>query len=156
MSLSKVLEKLTVREYILLSLPIIVAILFYILFSSNFEKIIYKVAEGNLNYMPEVPEIPSVIRTTETEDKSTLISLLEVRPYTAPKIEEKPKTVEKAPPPTYRISFIYLGKRRYVIIDNKLWSEGDTLPYGEKILRITKDGILVTGKWGERWIKFLR
>ncbi len=155
MNLTKILGRLTVKEYILLSLPIIIAIFLYTLFSSYLERAIYKIAEDNLNYSPEIPQIPSIVRI-KTEGEQTLISLIEVRPYTAPKIEEKTKTVEKAPPPTYRISFIYIGKHKYVIIDNKLWSEGDTLPYGEKILRITKDGVLVTGKWGERWIKFLR
>ncbi|WP_029522179.1 hypothetical protein [Persephonella sp. KM09-Lau-8] len=155
MNLTKILGRLTVKEYILLSLPIIIAIFLYILFPSYLERAIYKIAEDNLNYSPEIPKIPSIVRI-KTEGEQTLISLIEVRPYTAPKIEEKTKTVEKAPPPTYRISFIYIGKHKYVIIDNKLWSEGDTLPYGEKILRITKDGVLVTGKWGERWIKFLR
>ncbi len=80
------------------------------------------------------------------------LSNLPVVPY-APQ-QAQGETEE--PPPNYKLSFVYIGKnKKFAVIDGKLYMEGDLLPSEEKILKIRKDSILLTGKWGERWVKVL-
>ncbi len=72
------------------------------------------------------------------------------------KAEEVPKTAEKTPerPPSYILSFTYLGNRKsYAIINGMLVREGDILPSKEKVVRITREGVLLLGRWGRRWLR---
>ena len=156
--MNKELKKLNLKDYMLLVLPAITGVLIYAILLPYIYNLMYFFVKDNLEYDIQVPQIYLSIYEKRTRENPIVSMLLDVKPYKAPKQQENLAGTDntKSPAPTYDISFIYIGKHRYVIIDNKLWSEGDTLPYGEKILRITKDGILVTGKWGERWIKFLK
>ncbi len=156
MNLAKDFKKLKAKEILLLFLPVIVGGFLSIVFYPFLQNILYSLFEKNLNYSLKIPEIDFKIRKSPKIYQETVSSLLEIKPYKAPLQMDRPANINKNPAPSYKISFIYIGKNKYVIINNKLWSEGDTLPSGEKILRITRNGILVTGKWGERWIKFLR
>ncbi len=66
---------------------------------------------------------------------------------------KKPK--EKVPPPpVYRISLIYIRDgKKYVVINGRILTEGSRLSDKEYIVKIEKDGVLVNGAWGYRWIK---
>ncbi|GEM_PF-2691242 len=67
---------------------------------------------------------------------------------------QKPKKEEK--PPEYRVTFTFVGTvRNYAIINGRLLKEGDPVSENEKIIKIRKDGVLLTGKWGERWLKIM-
>ncbi|MDQ7056696.1 MAG: hypothetical protein Q9M89_09710 [Persephonella sp.] len=85
---------------------------------------------------------------------SEVEGIITVEPYRA-EIETK-TAQEMEKPPQYTISFIYIGKGRYVIINGKLLKEGENISKNEKIIKIYRDGVLLKGKWGERWIRFLR
>ncbi len=59
----------------------------------------------------------------------------------------------KVPPPEkIKLSFIYLGKDKYVIINGKLYREGDFISGVYKIDRIEKEKVKIV--WGQqyRWL----
>ncbi|MDQ7039207.1 MAG: hypothetical protein Q9N26_08480 [Aquificota bacterium] len=59
-------------------------------------------------------------------------------------------------PPSYRVTFTYVGVRRnYAIINGLLFREGDHISPHERIVKITREGVLLSGRWGERWLKVL-
>ncbi len=59
-------------------------------------------------------------------------------------------------PPQYRVIFTYVGLiKSYAIIDGRLLKEGDKVSNVERIIKIKKDGVLLSGKWGKRWIKVM-
>ncbi len=78
------------------------------------------------------------------------------------KVEERiPARVQiekdKEEPPAYSVSFTYVGpKRGYAIINGALVKEGDRLPSGEGVVKITKEGVLLEGRWGRRWVYILK
>ncbi|NPA42014.1 MAG: general secretion pathway protein GspB [Aquificae bacterium] len=54
---------------------------------------------------------------------------------------------------TYELRFVFVGKReRYAIINGKLVREGEKLYEGVRVLKITPDGVLLSGKGGRRWV----
>ncbi len=56
-------------------------------------------------------------------------------------------------PPSYRLSFTYVGpKSRYAIINGRLVKEGEMLSEEERVIRITRKGVLLSGRWGRRWL----
>ncbi len=58
----------------------------------------------------------------------------------------------KNSPPSYRVTFIFLGEKKFAIVNGILFREGDRISPEEKIIKIKEDGIILYGKWGERWI----
>ncbi len=64
--------------------------------------------------------------------------------------QEVQKASEK--PPKYKVQFVFLGKKKYAIINGRLLREGDPISPEEKIVKITKKGVLLSGRWGKRWI----
>ncbi|SNZ02884.1 Type II secretion system protein B [Persephonella hydrogeniphila] len=148
-------KKLGTKELIILVSPLIVGIFVYIFFSNLVREKVIDIWSDYFEYRPQIAEIHFKKKENEFKIDMTLLdSLISVKPFSIPEIRKK-ETLEK-PPPEYKISFIYIGKNRYVIINNRLYKEGDRISPDEKIVRITKDGILLNGKWGERWIKFLK
>ncbi|WP_457641188.1 hypothetical protein [Persephonella sp.] len=84
----------------------------------------------------------------------TIANSLEIKPYTKEIFTEKKVT---EPPPNYKISFIYIGiNKRFAIINGKLYRENDRISKDERIIRIERNKILLFGKWGERWIEFIK
>ncbi len=65
--------------------------------------------------------------------------------------EEEDKALE---PPNYRLTFTFVGKRRYAIIDGNLYREGDKLKY-ERLIKVEKNRVLLDGRWGKRWVYLL-
>jgi len=150
------IKKLGIRELVMLVSPLILGVSIYVFLSGFVKEKISEIWSDYFEYRPQITEIG--FRKEQKEyriDLSLISSLIFVKPFSVPQqVQQREKPEE--PPPQYKISFIYIGKNRYAIIDKKLFKEGDRISPDEKIVRITKDGILLNGKWGERWIKFLR
>ena len=87
------------------------------------------------------------------------VSYLYIPPKVVIKKEERESTVEakkEEKPPSYKVTFTYVGAvRSFAIIDGRLFREGDMVSENERIIKIKRDGVLLSGKWGERWIKIL-
>ncbi len=80
-----------------------------------------------------------------------LLASVEVR-----KKEEIPVQVMERPekPPQYRVTFTYVGlKKNYAIINGMLFREGDPVSPDERVVKITREGVLLSGRWGERWLR---
>ncbi len=57
------------------------------------------------------------------------------------------KKKKKSPSPMLNITMIFLGgKNRYVMIDGRIYREGETLIDGRKILNISEKGVLIKAK----------
>lgn len=68
----------------------------------------------------------------------------------APKKEDIPVTPTKA---ESRVSFILINEHsRLAIIEGKVVREGDTVN-GDKVSRIQRDKVLLSGKEGEKWLR---
>lgn len=62
--------------------------------------------------------------------------------------------IKKQPPPLYNIDMVYIGvNKKFVVINDKLLTEGDAISDKEYILLIKEDGVLLDGAWGRRWLK---
>ena len=87
------------------------------------------------------------------------VSYLYIPPKVVKRKEERESPVEakeEEKPPSYKVTFTYVGAvRSFAIIDGRLFKEGDMVSENEKIVKIKRDGVLLSGKWGERWIKIL-
>jgi hypothetical protein len=85
-----------------------------------------------------------------------LMALIEVkRPKPAPKPQPARKELQEKPP-AYRVTFTYIGlKKSYAIINGQLFEEGDHVSPYERIVKITREGVLLSGRWGERWLPLL-
>ena len=87
------------------------------------------------------------------------VSYLYIPPKVVKRKEERESPVdakEEQKPPQYRVTFTFVGAvRSFAIIDGRLFREGDMVSENEKIVKIKRDGVLLSGKWGERWIKIL-
>ena len=146
------LKLLGTKELVYLSFPIILWVMFYFVTVDFFKDFVTAKWKLPNPTQPETFSVPYKIRT-ENINLSEIESIITVKPY---KASVKPKTAQKKEsPPQYKISFIYIGKDRYVIINGKLLKEGENISRDEKIIKIYRDGVLLKGKWGERWIRFL-
>ncbi len=146
------LKLLGTKELVYLSFPIILWVMFYFVTVDFFKDFVTAKWKLPNPAQPETFSVPYKIRT-ENINLSEIESIITVKPY---KAAVKPKTAQKKEsPPQYKISFIYIGKDRYVIINGKLLKEGENISRDEKIIKIYRDGVLLKGKWGERWIRFL-
>lgn len=62
--------------------------------------------------------------------------------------------IKKQPPPFYNIDMIYMGvNKKFVVINNKLLTEGDFISDKEYVFLIKEDRVLLDGAWGKRWLK---
>ena len=147
-----VMKKISNKELVILVSPLILSVFIFVLLNGFVKQKIINHWRDSLNYYPEVVDFEFKEKKEKKVDIDLLQTFLYVRPYTV-KTAEKMKITQK-PPPFYKISFIYIGRSRYTIINGKLYREGDRISPDEKIVRISKNGVLLKGKWGERWIKF--
>jgi len=142
------------KDLFMLVLPLVAGTILY-LGLGNLLKRIFPMKEEYIT----TSSLPDVLEFKDYEfiDPELFAASIKVKPYkiTTSQKNNSITTENKEPPPSYKISFIYIGNHKYVIIDNKLYKEGDTLPSSEKIVKITKSGVLLRGKWGDRWVKFL-
>ena len=99
---------------------------------------------------PSIPVVRS-LHAGESRELAEFLSYLSIKPTPAylPK-----KTGER--PPAYRLQLVLLGEENYAIINDMLFREGDILPSEERIVRITREGVLLSGKWGKRWIYLIK
>ncbi|WP_457600138.1 hypothetical protein [Hydrogenivirga sp.] len=82
-----------------------------------------------------------------------VLSYLPIRKAEPKEVRQASQKVQESPP-AYVLSFTYVGdKRSYAIINDRLLREGDSVSPEEKILKITRDGVLLSGKWGKRWLR---
>lgn len=107
----------------------------------------------------ELARLPD-LQFKEAEQKKgvlDMIGLIDVRGW---KLKETPaQLTEKEPerPPSYRVTFTYVGPRKsYAIINGRLFKEGDPVSPAERIVKITREGVLLSGRWGERWLPVVR
>ncbi|WP_293446076.1 hypothetical protein [Persephonella sp.] len=147
-----ILKKIGSKELTALVSPLIAGVFIFILLDGFLRQKIIEHWGSYLNYYPEIIDIEFTEKKEKSVDIEFLQTVLNIKPYTV-KTANKIKTPEQ-PPPFYKISFIYIGKSRYTIINGKLYTEGDKVSPEERIVRISKEGVLLKGKWGERWIKF--
>ncbi len=147
-----ILKKIGNKELIILASPLIIGVFIFILLNGYIKNKILNHWRDILNYYPEIIDFEFKEKKEKKVDIELLQTLLYVKPYTI-KTVQKTKNLQK-PPPFYKINFIYIGKNRYTIINGKLYTEGERISPEEKIVRISKNGVLLRGKWGERWIKF--
>ena len=147
-----ILKKIGNKELIVLVSPLILGVFIFVLINDFIKQKIISHWKDSLNYYPEVVEFEFKEKKEKKVDTDLLQTLLYIKPYTI-KTVKKTKVPQK-PPSFYKISFIYIGKNRYTIINGKLYTEGERISPEEKIIKITKNGVLLRGKWGERWIKF--
>ncbi len=146
------IRKIGNKEITVLVSPLILGVFIFILFNGFIKQKVIEQWGSILNYYPEIIDIEFSEKREKELNLELLQTVLNVRPYTV-KTVEKIKTPQK-PPPFYKVSFIYIGTNRYTIINGKLYSEGDRISPEERIIKISKEGVLLKGKWGERWIKF--
>ncbi|WP_457644357.1 hypothetical protein [Persephonella sp.] len=149
------IKNLPAKFIAMLFLPLIVPILPF-LFKDYVDKtadsIIHSQFSPQLQLVVNYPEILISYRKPEHIDLKQLEKSIDITPYREKIITEKKI---KEPAPSYRITFIYIGiNKRFVMINGKLYRENDRISKDERIKKIEKDRVLLTGKWGERWIKF--
>ncbi len=101
----------------------------------------------------ETVRIPDLhfIRSQLVEEALSVLSYIPIK-FNA---EGDKHTEEKitGKPPQYKLTFTYTGsKKRYTIINGMLFKEGDMVSPDERIIKITREGVLLSGKWGKRWL----
>ena len=139
------------KHFLLILVPFsFLGILFF--FRENIESILFKQLNELLKGYSEYRIVsPSFVLQNYKEvkiDKEFVFSL--VKPsetITEIAVEEIDK---KSIPLT--LSFIYIGRDKYVIINGNLYREGDVSLEGFKIVRIEKERVKVTRGSEEKWL----
>ncbi|EDP76669.1 hypothetical protein [Hydrogenivirga sp. 128-5-R1-1] len=144
--------KLTVYKLmLLLPVPLSVVVGYYVsgLLASGVEERLVPTTGKELHTLPD-------FEFKEVEFNPEVVNVLSYIDLKPKKAEKPPAETGKEPekPPTYVLSFTYVGeRRRYAIINGMLVKEGDRLSPEEKVVRITREGVLLSGKWGKRWLR---
>ncbi len=108
-----------------------------------------RIMEASRITIPDIPEA-GMDAMKDLDESLGILSRVRVNP----KVAQTDKSSE--PPPKYKLTFIYIGVRdRYVIINGRILKEGDMVSAEEKIIKIDRRAVLLSGKWGERWIRLL-
>ncbi len=110
-------------------------------------------------------QIPQMVNMPEpTFDRENIKALRrlfkeeEERSFKAPQGVPLPKPAQRQekqekPPPSYTLSFVFLGPEgNYAIINGRVFKEGDRVSPDERIVKITKEGVVLEGRWGRRWL----
>ena len=129
------------------------------LFTGAWVYILGRVNTGGLDGMPELAI--SEIKKYRLADIKNAVNLLYLPPPPQVTRVEEPaqETSQKPPekPPEYTVIFTYVGLlKSYAIINGRLLKEGDMVSNEERIIKIKRDGVLLSGRWGKRWIKVLK
>ncbi len=145
---------LDTKRYILLISPIILMILAYVFSDSIIKYIPVKIEKKD--YSRFISSYENLLNLKVPKNKKIFYE--DIFNYFTIVRGKKIKHVqsnknEKAP--LYKIEFIYIRKNsKYVIINGRIYREGDKISDKEYIAKIKEDGILLNGYWGLRWIKF--
>jgi len=146
------------KEILFIIFPIITAVFISILITGYFKNFLLSGVINDRLSSPRAISTGDIFEYVKTPfiSRELFENIIDIRPY-AETIKEYPEsqTEIQQNPPDYTVSFIYIGRNKYAIINGKLYSEGEILPSDEKIIRITKRGVLLKGKWGDRWLRFL-
>ena len=121
--------------------------------------LVFLIGSVDVRSLGNIPRI-SLDKKEELKDIKIAISYLYIHsPPPANTAETVPEDVPKEQPekpPQYRVIFTYVGLiKSYAIINGRLLKEGDKVSNVERIIKIKKDGVLLSGKWGKRWIKVI-
>lgn len=84
-----------------------------------------------------------------------MLSYVELRPKVEKTVQTEVPQERPQEPPSHKVQLVFLGRRNYAIVDGRLLREGEDLSPEERVVRITKDGVLVSGRWGKRWLRVL-
>jgi len=84
-----------------------------------------------------------------------MLSYVELRPKVEKTAQTEVTQERLQEPPSHKVQLVFLGRRNYAIVDGRLLREGEDLSPEERVVRITKDGVLVSGRWGKRWLRVL-
>jgi len=92
----------------------------------------------------------------EVEFNPEVVKVLSYIDLSVKRVEKPSEKAEDKPekPPNYVLSFTYVGDRKsYAIINGMLFKEGDWLSPEERVSKIVRNGVLLSGKWGKRWLR---
>ncbi|NPA58428.1 MAG: hypothetical protein GXN94_03935 [Aquificae bacterium] len=155
-------KMLTPKDIFYMVLPVVAGLVLFVIGINYGKRLVPMPAvEEDFSFLEEMEKGIFTVKHPEVKfiSRELFEIILEIRPYQE-KVHlpdrdgRERQTVKQEQPPQYKVSFIYIGKGRYAIINGKLYKEGDILPSDEKIVKITKNGVLIKGKWGDRWLKF--
>lgn len=149
----------SLKYFLYLLIPVFITLVLVFFTKSYKDKIsdkVFDVNYDNLKIFVQPEEVSDVKLIDEGLISDILNSLSLEIPYTQPNRKNKTKTLRKTnkkEPPIYKVKFIYIGVgKKYVLIGNKLLTEGDVISENEKIIKIERNKILLEGSWGKRWI----
>ncbi len=155
--MDKIFEILDLKRWILITIPVLIVILgiytslnYIYSFISIKEKFRIEDYIGNYSLLLNL-DIPKKARKINFEifDYLNLIKFESNRKIITATEEKK-----EASPPVYKINLVYIRDgKKYVVINGKILTEGSKISDKEYIVKIEKDGVLLNGYWGARWIK---
>ena len=155
--MDKIFEFLDLKRWLLATALILIMALSIYITTNYVQKFVdskdrFKIEDymGNYSLLLDL-QIPQKDRkvTFETFKYFNLIPFEENKKISIVSPQKKEET-----PPVYKISLIYIRDgKKYVIINNKILTEGSKISDKEYIVKIEEDGVLLNGYWGARWIK---
>ncbi len=137
--------------YLLVPIPVVLVISYYAssAIASYLEDLLIRGIGKELTRVPDFE-----VQEAELDRRAIdVLAYIDVG-YRAKKVPLVTRSPEKSPekPPSYRVQFVFVGKKNYAIINGRLLREGDYLSQEEKIVKITRKGVLLSGRWGKRWL----
>ncbi len=98
----------------------------------------------------ELPELPDFQLMTVERVETEHLSRLRIAPR---KVAGEQTGTAPEKPPAHRLMLTYLGERKnYAIIDGRLVAEGERISPHERVVKITEEKVLLSGRWGKRWL----
>ncbi len=136
------------REFRVLLLAVVVSafVLGYYIHTLTYPLIREAVKEEVYKELPRLPDFQLIVAEEVPVRYLSEVSIGAVRRQRAELRKEEAK------PPSYRLSFTFLGKKKYAIINGRLFREGERVSPHERIVRILEGKVLLSGRWGRRWL----
>lgn len=137
--------------YLLVPVPVVVLAAYYLSFAltSYLGSLFIDKTDKKHIGVPDF-ELQEVKFDTKVVEALSHINLKPVFKEELEKKEPAGETLKK--PPSYSLQFVFIGRKRYAIVNGKLFMEGEHISPDEKIVKITKRGVLLYGRWGKRWL----
>jgi len=176
---SKNIKLLGVGHYAKVVLPMSLILLF-LSFSDSFLLLVDELFESNISEVKEVYDVKvneqdrNFIKILLKEGNfqegksegmrtfrsSGFISSMKNDIKSEPVIKEtelksgvKVERIKPEPAPEHKLRSVFVGKmKRFAVINDKMYRVGDILPSGEVLSEIDSGRVLVSGKWGKRWL----
>lgn len=153
--------KIPLKYFLILISPVIISFLtvfFLSKYKQSLVENIWDIAKEKIKMDVKIYKVPKIEFLSEKSVEEILENIImntyiskEDKGFSIKKIFSKNENKKKLP--DYEIQFIYIGAQdKYVLINNKLYKEGDSISRNEKIIKIEKNRILLEGVWGKRWI----